>query len=62
MIQEKLTTTTMSTILSRIQMETIQPLPTTPIAHQNRCLTEEQMQMHGRKKIKKIFERSEKII
>uniref|UniRef100_A0A914N5Y2 G-protein coupled receptors family 1 profile domain-containing protein n=1 Tax=Meloidogyne incognita TaxID=6306 RepID=A0A914N5Y2_MELIC len=47
MIQEKLTTTTMSTILSRIQMETIQPLPTTPIAHQNRCLTEEQMQMHG---------------
>uniref|UniRef100_A0A914NIV9 G-protein coupled receptors family 1 profile domain-containing protein n=1 Tax=Meloidogyne incognita TaxID=6306 RepID=A0A914NIV9_MELIC len=37
----------MSTILSRIQMETIQPLPTTPIAHQNRCLTEEQMQMHG---------------
>uniref|UniRef100_A0A915PDH7 G-protein coupled receptors family 1 profile domain-containing protein n=2 Tax=Meloidogyne TaxID=189290 RepID=A0A915PDH7_9BILA len=47
MIEEKLTTTTMTTILSRIQMETIQPLPTTPIAHQNRCLTEEQMQMHG---------------
>uniref|UniRef100_A0A1I8BLD7 G_PROTEIN_RECEP_F1_2 domain-containing protein n=1 Tax=Meloidogyne hapla TaxID=6305 RepID=A0A1I8BLD7_MELHA len=47
MIQEALTTTTMTTILSRIQMETIQPLPTTPIAHQNRCLTEEQMQMHG---------------
>ncbi|KAF7634662.1 G_PROTEIN_RECEP_F1_2 domain-containing protein [Meloidogyne graminicola] len=46
MIQEILTTTTMTTIINHIQMETVQQLPTTPIAHQNRCLTEEQMQMH----------------